>query len=60
MHRSVSAALLLCGLSPAFAVEQIEPIPVEGKIDWVYRYAEGKQQAQTSGKPMFVVFRCER
>jgi hypothetical protein len=34
--------------------------PVSGKIDWVYDYAEGQQQSKASGKPMFVVFRCER
>jgi len=38
----------------------IEPVPVTGKIEWVYSYAEGKKLARETGKPMFVVFRCER
>jgi hypothetical protein len=38
----------------------IEPVPVTGKIEWVYSYAEGKKVARETGKPMFVVFRCER
>ena len=42
------------------AAVQIAPTPVPGKIEWVYSYAEGQQQASKTGKPMFVVFRCER
>ncbi|MCS7167071.1 MAG: thioredoxin family protein [Gemmatales bacterium] len=37
-----------------------KPTPVEGKIRWVYDYEEGKRLARQSGKPMFVVLRCER
>lgn len=37
-----------------------KPTPVEGKIRWVYNYEEGKRLARESGKPMFVVLRCER
>jgi hypothetical protein len=40
--------------------EVIPPQPVDGKIDWVYDYAEGQRRARDSGKPLFVVFRCER
>jgi len=36
------------------------PQRVDGKIDWVYSYAEGRRLAQASQRPMFVVFRCER
>jgi hypothetical protein len=46
-----------------FAMTKPVPIPpqvVNGKIEWVYRYEEGKRIAHESGKPMFVVFRCER
>jgi hypothetical protein len=42
------------------AQEKIPPQPVTGKIAWLYDYATGKQAARESGKPMFVVFRCER
>ena len=38
----------------------IPPQPVEGKIKWVYGYDEGKKLARETGKPLFVVFRCER
>lgn len=34
--------------------------PVDGTIQWLYNYAEGKQRAHDTDKPMFVVFRCER
>ena len=34
--------------------------PVDGKIQWVFDYELGKQLSETTGKPMFVVFRCER
>jgi hypothetical protein len=44
----------------AFAVEKPDPVPVEGKIKWVYDYEEGKQLSRETGKPLFVVFRCER
>jgi endonuclease V-like protein UPF0215 family len=43
-----------------FGAVVIEPVPVTGKIEWVYNYAEGKKLARETGKPMFVVFRCER
>jgi len=33
---------------------------IEVKIDWVYDYEKGKQLSEETGKPMFVVFRCER
>lgn len=38
----------------------VKPTPVTGKIQWVYSYAEGQKLARESGKPLFVVFRCER
>jgi len=38
----------------------IAPQRVGGKIQWVYSYAEGKKLARETGKPMFLVFRCER
>ena len=44
----------------AFAKEKPAPQKIEGKIEWVYDYEEGKRLSGTTGKPMFVVFRCER
>jgi hypothetical protein len=38
----------------------IAPVPVTGKIQWVYSYLEGQKLARETGKPLFVVFRCER
>jgi len=42
------------------AVEKIAPQPVSGKVSWVYSYEEGQAEARRTGKPMFIVFRCER
>lgn len=47
-------------VAPALGGEKIPPQPVSGKIAWVYDYEEGRDAALRSGKPMFVVFRCER
>ena len=60
--------VLLCAIGAATAiltsvagdVTVIAPVPVTGKIQWVYSYAEGQQLARKTGKPIFVVFRCER
>jgi hypothetical protein len=52
-------ALMFVG-GTALGAVVIEPVPVTGKIEWVYSYAEGKKVARETGKPMFVVFRCER
>ena len=53
------ALALVWGASDALG-ERIPPEPVDGTIQWVYSYDEGKALARTSGKPLFVVFRCER
>jgi hypothetical protein len=52
-------AAAVCG-GQGVAAQEVPAKPIEGKIHWLYRYAEGQQQARTSGKPLFVVFRCER
>ena len=33
---------------------------IDGLVNWVYDYEQGRQLAKRTGKPMFVVFRCER
>ncbi len=58
MFGSLITVGALC--AAASAIEKPEPQPISGKIDWVFDYEEGKQLSRTSGKPMFVVFRCER
>lgn len=55
----VLASFWICGRT-AWAADTIAPHPVDGKIRWVYSLAEGERQARETGKPMFVVFRCER
>ena len=54
----VSAAFLW----PAAAGEIEKPprLEVDGNIKWVYDYDQAKLVSQATGKPMFVVFRCER
>ena len=56
--------LLLLGsamvVSTGLRAAEIPPVEVSGKIRWVYDYEQGKQPARQNGKPMFVVFRCER
>lgn len=60
------AALLVAAIfgnvsaSIAAEVSAPESVPVDGKINWVYDYQEGLKLSQQTGKPMFVVFRCER
>ena len=56
----VTLLAAICLPVRAAGQEKIPPQPVSGKITWVYDYAEGKKAARQSGKPMFVVFRCER
>ncbi len=55
----VLAAILAAAL-PALAIEKPVTQPLSGKIKWVYQYQEGKRLSRETGKPMFVVFRCER
>jgi hypothetical protein len=39
--------------------QTIPPKEIPGKISWVYSYEEGRKLGQKTGKPLFVVFRCE-
>ena len=48
------------GIAPGLEGADIPAVEVSGKIRWVYDYEQGKQLARQNGKPMFVVFRCER
>ena len=57
--RCVAGAMFFAVICLARAAA-IEPTPVTGKIKWVYSYAEGQKLARETGKPLFVVFRCER
>jgi hypothetical protein len=55
---ALTAALL--GWAVPIRGEDIPAQPVDGDVAWVYRYGEGKRLARETGKPLFVVFRCER
>lgn len=54
------ALFLAATVQTTVAQQKPEATPVDGKIKWVYDYEEGKRLSQSQGKPMFVVFRCER
>jgi hypothetical protein len=54
------AGVMMLGALLGGHADTIPPQRVDGKIDWVYTYAEGQRLARASAKPMFVVFRCER
>lgn len=49
----------LCGLVGQTGAT-VPPQTVDGQIDWIYDYEKARHLARTSGKPLFVVFRCER
>lgn len=55
-----SLVALFVVTSQALAQDKPEPTPVDGKIEWVFDYDEGKKLSKQHGKPIFVVFRCER
>ena len=46
--------------STILMAQKPEPQEVGGKIDWVYDYQDAKRISLESGRPMFVVLRCER
>ena len=58
----LSAVLATVAISfgTAWATEKPAPQPVGGTIEWVFDYEEGKKLSAATGKPMFVVFRCEK
>ena len=62
MRTFLLASMLLVGVHSLYAEAIPKPAasPVEGNIHWVYDYADGQKLSKESGKPMFVVFRCER
>ena len=60
--KMLNTASVVVFLLPFAAAAQpaLEPQVVDGKIDRVYSYADGQRTSKETGKPMFVVFRCER
>jgi hypothetical protein len=57
---SLCAVLVASSAGLGAAGDDITPQVVSGKIQWVYGYAQGKALGRNTGKPLFVVFRCER
>ena len=49
-----------CLAIAAVGADVIPPKPVDGKVRWLFDYDEAKMLARQTGRPMFVVFRCER
>jgi len=54
------AMTVAAAMSLAVEAADVPAVEVSGKIRWVYDYEQGKQLARQNGKPLFVVFRCER
>jgi hypothetical protein len=54
------ALTMTAGISREVKAADIPAVEVSGKLRWVYDYEQGKQLARQNGKPLFVVFRCER
>ena len=53
--------LLLCFFAAtSLAQETPASTEVDGKIEWIFDLAEGQKISNESGKPIFIVFRCER
>ena len=57
MHRTLAglALLLLPGLAPAQSPRKIDP----AKYGWLGDYNAALAEAKRTGKPIFLVFRCE-
>lgn len=55
---AVCSLVLMAGMS--FAQDKPTPTVVTGDIDWVFDLESGQALSQETGKPMFIVFRCER
>ena len=59
-HRLSSVLFSALALSPLARADKIPPQPVDGRIAWLYDYAEGQRLAQEKKQLMFVLFRCEQ
>ena len=60
MLRFALFTLLLGSCVPVANAQKPESQKIDGKINWVYDYEEGKLLSESQDKPMFVVLRCER
>ena len=55
----LTAAFLATTPAPSMAQKPAVQ-KIDGLVNWLYDYEQGRQLAKRTGKPMFVVFRCER
>ncbi|MBO09265.1 MAG: hypothetical protein CMJ68_00705 [Planctomycetaceae bacterium] len=61
MSRATLVTAVLLATTPAPSMAQKPAVQkIDGLVNWVYDYEQGRQLAKRTGKPMFVVFRCER
>jgi hypothetical protein len=58
-HILAFAGAALAGAA-SLGADRPAPKPVSGGIEWVFDHEEGRKLARASGKPLFVVFRCEQ
>ena len=60
----LAATMLAATAAPSLAQSHTIQKPaaqkIDGLINWVYDYEQGRRLAKQTGRPMFVVFRCER
>jgi hypothetical protein len=60
MRELVIGGLLAVAAAALWPVEESQAQPENAaKYGWLTSLAKGKEVAQQSGKPLFVVFRCE-
>lgn len=57
---AIASLVVASFMASSNAQEKPESTPVEGKINWVYDYEQGQFLSAQTGRPMFVVIRCER
>ncbi len=61
MSRVTPLIAAFLAMTPAPSMAQKPAVQkIDGLVNWVYDYEQGRQLAKRTGKPMFVVFRCER
>ncbi len=64
-HTALLAATMLAAtaapsLAQSSTIQKPAAQKLDGLISWVYDYEQGRRLAKQTGRPMFVVFRCER
>jgi len=61
MSRTALLTAALLAATPAPSMAQKPAVQkLDGLVNWIYDYEQGRQLSKRTGKPMFVVFRCER